>query len=95
MTANYLRSQVMSYFDLPSTEQEKQRSEMDYLTLEELESEAFVHDPVHQGEYIPLSMFMRTGSNFVHGIYGISYFSCYTLTIGRTGEDAVVAYRYW
>jgi hypothetical protein len=46
---------------------------------------------------LPLDMFMRTerNNNFTHGIYGLSYFSCYCVTFDRFNTEAVISYKYF
>lgn len=45
---------------------------------------------------LPLDMFIRTEkNNFTHGIYGLSYFSGYYLTLSRCGTEGVIAYKYF
>ena len=45
---------------------------------------------------LPLDMFQRTArNNFTHGIYALSYFSCYCVTFDRTNTEAVISYKYF
>jgi hypothetical protein len=96
MTSKYLRSEIYNFFELPENEQVKKIKEMDFLTHDELGHESFVLDPCDDGNYLPLSNFMRTDkSRFTHGVYGLSYFSAYFITISRCGTVATVAYKHF
>lgn len=105
MTSKYTRSEIYNYCELPEAEQQRQEKEMDYLTPEELDGETFVKDPCSETQFLPLSIFERTNGNpwraserenkFTHGIFGLTYFSCYTITLNRSNDEATVAYKYF
>jgi len=48
-------------------------------------------------EFLPLGMFIKTDreNNFTHGIYSISYFDGYFLTLSRDNSEAVVAHKHF
>ena len=93
MTRNYNRSHIFDFNELP-----------DNLKAEILEDREL--SDAHSTSYVilkedgektalPLDMFMRTDNNFTHGIYGLSYFSCYCVTFDRTNTEAVISYKYF
>lgn len=86
MTYFYERSEIYSFYDL----NEEQKSEqIDYLG-EDAENTSYV---ILRGDVLPLCMFMRTVGNFVHGYYAVTNTSYYTVTLSRSNDCAVVAYR--
>jgi hypothetical protein len=95
MTRNYNRSHIFNFNELPEqlqTEILKDRELSDahstsYVILKEDSEETA----------LPLDMFERTErkNNFTHGIYGISYFSCYCVTFDRTNTEALISYKYF
>jgi len=91
MTSTYNRSEILSFYDLT----ESQQCEiLDLIELEEAEQDSFVIINIkNYYGVLPLSMFMRTENNFTHGVYGTSYFSCYTVTFNRFTDECVVAYK--
>jgi hypothetical protein len=94
MTRNYNRSHIFNFNELP----EQLQAEI----LEDREE-----SDAHSTSYViikeddekiplPLDMFMRTDrNNFTHGIYGMSYFSGYYLTLSKCGTEGVIAYKYF
>ena len=93
-TAKYVRSDIVSFFELPIPEQGKFVADSDQ---EHAEQDSYVLDPCDDtnATYLPLSMFMRLENNRVkHGVYGQSYFSAYFITISRDGTQATVSYEY-
>jgi hypothetical protein len=93
-TAKYVRSDIVSFFELPISEQGKFVDDTDQ---EQAEQDSYVLDPCDDTNttYLPLSMFMRlTDSRIKHGVYGQTYFSAYFITISRDGTQATVSYEY-
>ena len=95
MTRNYNRSHIFDFNELP-----------DNLQAEILEDREL--SDAHSTSYVilkedsdktalPLDMFVKTdrNNNFTHGIYGLSYFSCYCVTFDRFSTEAVIAYKYF
>ena len=95
MTRNYNRSHIFDFNELP-----------DNLQAEILEDREL--SDAHSTSYVilkedsdktalPLDMFAKTdrNNNFTHGIYGLSYFSCYCVTFDRTNTEAVISYKYF
>jgi hypothetical protein len=94
MTRNYNRSHIFNFNELPDNLQAEileDREESDahstsYVILKEGNDKTA----------LPLDMFMRTEkNNFTHGIYGLSYFSGYYLTLSRCNTEAVISYKYF
>ena len=93
-TAKYIRSDIVSFFELPISEQSKFVSDSDQ---EQAEQDSYVLDPCDDTNttYLPLSMFMRlTDSRIKQGVYGQTYFSAYFITISKDGTQATVSYEY-
>ena len=83
----YNRSEVINFYDLSDT----QKNEMiDFLGAENAENDSFV---LLNDRPLPLSHFMRTGSNFIHGVMSNTNTSAYTITLSHCGTMAVVALR--
>jgi hypothetical protein len=93
-TAKYIRSEIISFFELPMAEQNRFVSDSNQ---EQAEQDSYVLDPCDESNmtYLPLSMFMRITYNRIkHGVYGQTYFSAYFITISKDGSQAVVSYEY-
>ena len=93
-TAKYVRSDIVSFFELLISEQGKFVDDTDQ---EQAEQDSYVLDPCDDTNttYLPLSMFMRlTDSRIKHGVYGQTHFSAYFITISRDGTQATVSYEY-
>lgn len=102
MTTNYSRSQIYSFDEL--SEKEQQQVMNDYcLELSDCHSTSFVklvptnytNKANNVPVYLPLSMFMRTGSKFTHGIYNTSSFDGYFVTFDRHNEYCTIAHKYF
>jgi hypothetical protein len=94
MTRNYNRSHIFSFNDLPDNLQAEILEDRE---LSDAHSTSYVI--LKEGNdktALPLDMFMRTEkNNFTHGIYGLSYFSGYYLTLSRCNTEAVISYKYF
>jgi hypothetical protein len=94
MTSAYVRSEILSYYDLDENLQAQIATDND--NDDNIFEDSYVIDPCDKNNVLPLSMFMKTeNSKFTNGIYGISYFSAYTITLSRSNDCAVVAYKHW
>lgn len=93
MTKNYNRSNIYCFFELT---QHSQAEILQDISIEDAENTRYVIlEEDGEETALPLDMFMRTDGNFTHGIYGMSYFSGYYLTLSRCGTQAVIAYKYF
>jgi hypothetical protein len=90
MTKNYNRSEIYFFYELSEA---NQSNLLQCYELEQLETDSFV---LWMGEALPLSQFIRTdNNNFTHGVYSLSYFSGYFVTLSKCGQSCVVAYKYF
>lgn len=102
MTTNYNRSQIYSFNDLSEVEQKETINETGF-ELSDCQSTSFVKfDPKNytnpennKPSFLPLSMFMRTGAKFTHGIYSTSAFDGYFITFDRQNEYCTIAHKYF
>lgn len=96
MTRNYNRSEIYSYYELTETQQ-KQVIEDFSMSEAEAQETSFVIIKFHgKADALPLSMFLHQGgNNFTHGIFSDSYFSGYFVTLNKSNDEAVVAYKYF
>ena len=94
MTRNYNRSHIFSFNELP---EQLQSEILEDRELSDAHSTSYVILKEDSEETaLPLDMFMRTEkNNFTHGIYGISYFSGYYITLSRCNTEAVISYKYF
>ena len=94
MTRNYNRTGIYSFYDLP---QDLQAEILQDMEISDADSTSYVIVEEDEEKIpLPLDMFMRTEkNNFTHGIYGMSYFSGYYLTLSRCGSEGVIAYKYF
>lgn len=94
MTRNYNRTGIYNFNELPENLQEEILQDM-----EESDAQSTSYVIIKEDEEkipLPLDMFMRTEkNNFTHGIYGMSYFSGYYLTLSRCGTEGVIAYKHF
>jgi hypothetical protein len=93
MTKNYNRSHIFNFNELPENLQAEILEDRE---LSDAHSTSYVI--LNEGSdktALPLDMFMRKDSNFTHGIYGLSYFSCYCVTFSRCNTEAIVSYKYF
>lgn len=97
MTRYYSRSPILSFWDLPEDVQAEMLNDN-----ESAEDDAYVSiiPPKSGKEYLPMSNFTRTNfmstgvdNNFTHGVYRLGYSNCYTITLNRSNDEAVVAYK--
>jgi hypothetical protein len=97
MTSNYNRSKIYSFFELPQHLQEEATLEFSNIA-EDFSFVVFKYEE-EQGRIeevaLPLSMFMKTESNFTHGIYSLGYWSGYYVTLSRDNSEAVIAYKHF
>ena len=94
MTSTYNRSEVISWHELS----EKQKNDLlRSYDLGVIEDSNFVLFTEKDGTdtALPLFNFMRTNRKFTHGIYGLTAYSCYTVTLSKSNDCAVVAYKYF
>jgi hypothetical protein len=94
MTRNYNRSHIFNFNELP---EQLQAEILEDRELSDAHSTSYVIIK-EDGEKtaLPLDMFMRTDrNNFTHGIYGLSYFSGYYITLSRCNTEAVISYKYF
>jgi hypothetical protein len=94
MTRNYNRSHIFNFNELPENLQAEILEDRE---LSDAHSTSYVILKEDNGKTaLPLDMFQRTArNNFTHGIYGLSYFSCYCVTFDRTNTEAVISYKYF
>lgn len=94
MTRNYNRTGIYSFYDLPQYLQDEILQD---ITIEDAENTQYVIlEEDGEETALPLDMFTRTEkNNFTHGIFSLSYFSGYFLTLSRCGTQAVIAYKYF
>ena len=94
MTRNYNRTSIFNFNELPENLQAEILQDM-----EESDAQSTSYVIIKEDDEkipLPLDMFMRTDkNNFTHGIYGMSYFSGYYLTLSRCGTQGVIAYKYF
>ena len=94
MTRNYNRTGIFNFNELPENLQAEILQDM-----EESDAQSTSYVIIKEDDEkipLPLDMFMRTDkNNFTHGIYGMSYFSGYYLTLSRCGTEGVIAYKYF
>lgn len=87
MKRTYQRSQILSFCDLNTTQQEIATGQLD----EQAEETMYV---LWNDEPLPLSMFMRTDRGLFHGVYGQSAFSAYFIKLNRSNDAATVVYAH-
>lgn len=94
MTRNYNRTGIFNFYELSQYQQAEILQDME---ISEAEEKSYVILKEDEEETaLPLDMFIRTEkNNFTHGIYGLSYFSGYYLTLSRCGTEGVIAYKYF
>lgn len=90
-TIGYVRTPIVNYFELSTTQQENARE----MRGDEAMGEMYVDCPLNPDEALPLSNFLRTKDGYWHGVYGQSYFSAYFIFIGRSNDEAIVSFRTW
>lgn len=89
----YIRSEIFSFDELPENVQSELLTDNE---SSDMYGDRFVKCPIHKGEYLPLSMFMRLeNSKLWNGAYGLSAYSAYLIKISRDGQSATVAYKHW
>lgn len=94
MTKNYNRTGIFNFYELSKYQQAEILQDME---ISEAEEKSYVILKEDEEETaLPLDMFIRTEkNNFTHGIFSLSYFSGYFLTISRCGTEGVIAYKYF
>jgi hypothetical protein len=93
MTRNYNRSHIFNFNELPDNLQSEILEDRE---VSDAHSTSYVILKEKDGETaLPLDMFERTDNNFTHGVYGLSYFSCYCVTFDKFNTEAVIAYKYF
>jgi hypothetical protein len=96
MTSHYNRSKIYSFSELPQHLQED--VDWGYSSIKErLSYVVFRYEEEGRVEEVALAldMFMKTDSNFTHGIYSLGYWSGYYLTLSRDNSEAVIAYKHF
>ena len=95
MTRNYNRSHIFNFNELP---EQLQAEILEDRELSDAHSTSYVILK-EDGEKtaLPLDMFVCTerNNNFTHGIYGLTYFSGYYITLSRCNTEAVISYKYF
>ena len=91
MTKDYCRSEILSFADLSELEQ-KQVIDEYFNSSEDAEEDSFVR---FRKDILPLSMFMRCERSIFNGVYGTSYFSGYFIKINKSGDEALIADKYF
>ena len=97
MTSSFNRSSIYSFDEL-SNDHQQQILGIYSFELSAAHDTSYVEfvNKDNSKEYLPLCMFMKVNnSNFTHGAYGTSYFSFYTITLNRSNDEAVVAYKHF
>ena len=94
MTRNYNRSHIFDFNELP---EQLQAEILEDRELSDAHSTSYVIIKEDGDKTaLPLDMFMRTEkNNFTHGIYGLTYFSGYYITLSRCNTEAVISYKYF
>jgi hypothetical protein len=88
-TTTYQRSEILSFYDLTEAQQ---LEAVDSLGADGAQEASYVE---LEGDALPLCMFVRTGNTLRrHGMWGVSYFSAYFVTLSRCGSEAIVEYSY-
>jgi hypothetical protein len=95
MTRNYNRTEILSFFELSEREQSEVLNDFSMEISDAEDTQYAIIEESVKSTAIPLNMFMRTNSNFTHGIFSDSYFSGYFLTLSRCGTQGVIAYKYF
>jgi hypothetical protein len=105
MTTNYSRSQVYHYNDLTEEQQQQVKSDYcfedsdcystSYVILKGKNLNKSVNNRDSIDMAIPLSMFMRTGSKFTHGIFSTTVFDGFFITFDKRNEYATIAHKYF
>lgn len=91
MTYYYNRSEILSFSDLNELQQNDILQNTD---IEQAEQDSYV--VIHKGPRhiaLPLSNFMRHNGKFIHGVFTQTNSSAYTVTISKSNDAAIVAYR--
>jgi hypothetical protein len=97
MTAQYNRTSILSFSEL--SDDQKDSILMD-LSFEQAENDSYVilNEQLKEGSALALSNFIRTpigNTGHYKGVFGMSYFSCYTLYVSKDGSEAVIAYQHF
>lgn len=97
MTQTFNRSQIFDFCELTP---EHQNNVLNTYSFEESDAygTSYVKHISKDGEsdFLPLSMFIRTDkNNFTHGIFSLTYFSAYFITLNRSNDEAVISYKYF
>jgi len=102
MTTNYSRSQIYTFDELNTDQQKKvlndycfELSDANSTSYVKLNCTNYTNPANNIPVFLPLCMFMRTGSDFTHGIYSTSVFDGYFITFDRCNEYAVIAHKYF
>ena len=95
MTRNYNRTGIFNFNELPKDIQEEILN-----GTEESDAQSTSYVVINKDDEkipLPLDMFMKTdrNNNFTHGIYSITFFSGYYLTLSKCGTEGVIAYKYF
>lgn len=96
MTSSYNRSQIYSYFDL-TTEQQEQALDTANDIEHAQDRNYVIFEHPRNPQVLPLDMFIaiREGKPTVfHGIYAQDYFSAYFVKFNKSNDEALIAYRY-
>jgi hypothetical protein len=97
MTSVYNRSRIYNFNELSDKEQEEVKNTYSF---EESDAQGTMYVKLKmkdRTEILPLCMFIKTDYKniFTHGIFGTSYFSGYFITLNKTNNEAVIAYKHF
>lgn len=98
MTINYNRSELYSFFDLTTDQQNEVLQDIE---AEQAEQETFVIYKHKEGNQIlPLGMFMRIDypvntKGLFDGVYSKSAFSAYFIKFNNSNDEVVIADKYF
>lgn len=97
MTSSYNRSQIYSYFDL-TTEQQEQALDTANDIEHAQDRNYVIFEHPRNPQVLPLDMFIairrHVNSQLWSGIYAQDYFSAYFIKLNRSNDEALIAYRY-
>lgn len=87
MTSYYNRSEIISWCELT----DEQQKDVANWCEEDIEDTSYV---ILKNEALPLSMFMRTDGIW-NGVFVTSNTSAYVVKINKSGDEALVASKWW
>lgn len=91
-TIKYNRSSILSFYDLTDSQQHQQSEEYGEEIAEG--SQYVIFNGEDGEEVLPLHMFIKCESfALMHGVYALTAFSAYCITLSRCGSEAIISYR--